>query len=247
MRQNNLISAIVLLLLSVCLNAGAEETDEYKAVYESMKRVDEYQKQIDIKAIQEKNDPRIEEAAKEAADQFHSPEFQAKIKQEQERIRREVFKENLPEETKQKEKSPQEKGQGEILIFISSSMPMELLREYARQANDMQDQNVRMVMRGFVGSLMDFKPTLQFIQEILKQDPACDDQDCELYRVGVDIDPPLFRSAGVTEVPTIVCADVSTDEGRSRPDEINGCKIVGAVPIRYALEKCGKKVNPKSR
>jgi len=91
-----------------------------------------------------------------------------------------------------------------IYIFISSSIPIETLRNYSRDLDGLADKRVSMVMRGFVGGMTKIRPTLDFVKNIILKDNACTGPDCRAYKVNIVIDPYLFRRYGVDAVPAVV-------------------------------------------
>ena len=87
------------------------------------------------------------------------------------------------------------------LLFVSGSMPMETLRNYAR---DLERHRGRMILRGAIKSLETLQPTLRFIQGVLAKDAGCQDFGCEMYSVEILIDPLLYREHRIKQVPALV-------------------------------------------
>ncbi len=100
-----------------------------------------------------------------------------------------------------------------ILIFVSFSMPQNLLWSYQEQA---KEYGARLVIRGLIDN--DFKKTVQ----------AMDLGDGKI--MSLDINPVLFKDYGITKVPSIVIAG---EEGTSRSED----KFIGSVSIKYVLEE----------
>lgn len=108
-----------------------------------------------------------------------------------------------------------------IYIFVSASVPMATLRNYARDIDRLNDPHVVLVMRGFVGGMKHIKPTLSLVRRIIAKDQACDSGrgKCESYRVAMQVDPLLFRKYGIDRVPASVYVpdahviDASLSEG----------------------------------
>lgn len=118
---------------------------------------------------------------------------------EGERLARKVL--NLPQEGAGLPQSGDPKVDGgQVILFVSSSMPLETLRNYAR---DLAKVKGVMVLRGGVEGLTRIGPTVAFAQEITKLDPSCQGNNCQLRDVGLLIDPLLFRHYNVTSVPAI--------------------------------------------
>ena len=138
-----------------------------------------------------------------------------------------------------------------IYIFVSSSIPLRALRRYAQDLDRLADQNIVMVMRGFVGGMKHFKPTGDFIESVLKKDESCElvTGSCEMYNAGIEIDPLLFRKYGITQVPAVVYVpevksevefiEWSKDDGGSSEYYV----VYGDASIEYVMEVIGKGVN----
>ena len=105
-----------------------------------------------------------------------------------------------------------DKSQG-IIIFVSFSMPKELLLSYHKQA---QLYGGRLVIRGLVEN--SFKKTIKAMDLGNKQNLI------------VDINPKLFKDYRVKRVPTILL----NHKGKSD-------KFVGTVSLKYALEEAIEK------
>jgi len=189
--------------------------------------------------------------AKVTDDFFRSGEFQRRLTAEQERLKREIFGSKIQEYY---QGSPEAAAAmaGELptnerlYIFISSSMPGNILRNYVRDVARLRDPNVKLVMRGLVGGVRFIKPTMRFVSGILLKDPACDPEKsrCERYAAGVNVDPLLFSRYGIDRVPAIVYArnvsplDAGLSEGMVKNTAVgDSCVIHGDVSLSYALER----------
>lgn len=99
---------------------------------------------------------------------------------------------------------PQEDGPklvgNQLVLFVSSSMPLPTLRAYAR---DLAQVGGVMVMRGGIGGLKAIQPTLTQIQSILTVKKGCQGE-CKMWGTEVLIDPMLFRMYGVKKVPALI-------------------------------------------
>lgn len=125
-----------------------------------------------------------------------------------------------------------------VLVFISSSVPLETLRSYARDLDLLGDPRVVMVMRGFVGGMKRFKPTLDFILDVLKEDPDCDllSQECRVYNASIHIDPLLFRELQVEAVPAVAYVrGLRLSEPTCESGELDAWILYGDVSLEYAL------------
>lgn len=228
---------ILILIIKSISYVSAEEfgPNEVKSVLDEAEKV-----KSDIR-IEEINNPKTQKAAEKAAEYFHSDKCQKSMKTESERI-----KKNLPNEYVKEEKSPTNLPDTErIYIFISSSMPIPTLKTYALQIEAIGDKNITLVMRGFIGGMEKFGPTMKFCQQVLMVDPDCQLNDCEAIRAQIEIDPNLFKKFGIREVPAIVYAqnvnlidpEQSAGIDGNIKGKISGYKLYGAVPIDYALDK----------
>jgi conjugal transfer pilus assembly protein TrbC len=175
------------------------------------------------------------DAAEELTSQFQSPEYQGEICQEQQRLRQEVFKDVLarvaPNEPESRQNTISEHDK--IYLFISSSVPIATLRNYAAMINHARAAQVVMVLRGFVGGMKKIMPTMNFIGEILKKDQDCDftQEKCESYQANIQIDPMLFQRFAIEEVPALVFL----------PDQQTEPLIIhGDAGLDYLLERINR-------
>lgn len=129
-------------------------------------------------------------------------------------------------------------GQGEkISILISSSVPKQILRGYARDLDALREPGVTMVMRGFVDGMVKIGPTIKFVHSIIMKDEGCEGQHCEAYGAEVSIDPRIFRQYGIEMVPAVI---YETGEGG------DAYVLYGDAPIEGALEILNRKARSKS-
>ncbi len=99
-------------------------------------------------------------------------------------------------------------------LLMSSSVPKSIWKNYADFVEKAKlEDRVVFVLRGCVGGCTYIRPTLEFLQDILK--------DGERERsIGIWIDPFIFRRFGVKEVPCLVMVkgdqlvDVELSPGR---------------------------------
>jgi type-F conjugative transfer system pilin assembly protein TrbC len=102
------------------------------------------------------------------------------------------------------------------VAFVSSSMPLAMLRAYAEQ---LEKVGGHLVLRGVPGGMEQISPFIRFSMDILKVDPSCDALDCETRSVGILIDPILFRSYGVKAVPSVALIKADLFEAYCERDE----------------------------
>ena len=83
---------------------------------------------------------------------------------------------------------------------MSSSVPLSVWRGYAAVLDRLQTDHIAMVLRGCIGGCRYIKPTLEFLQKVIKPDEHTE------YSALVEIDPLLFRKYRIKEVPCFVYA-----------------------------------------
>ena len=86
------------------------------------------------------------------------------------------------------------------VLFVSSSMPISTLRNYAVQL-----EKVRGVMafRGVPGGLRKMGPMAKLTAQILRFNPGCEGPNCVMRDVQLIIDPIVFRQHGIAQVPAL--------------------------------------------
>ena len=201
------------------------------------------------------------EEALKSANVFYSKEFQEKLNKETERLKQTVF--NKPMEIVKKYYKDAGKDvlslkladNERIYIFISSSVPLSTLRNYAADIDKLGGQNVFMVMRGMKNGMKYMKPTIEFVSSVIKKDQSCDmtKTECDTYSAEVQIDPLLFRRYGIDKVPAIVYAtgvdvmDIQGSEGIAENAKVNDFYVIyGDMALDYALERINEEVRSKN-
>ncbi len=118
-----------------------------------------------------------------------------------------------------------------FFLVVSESVPSETLRAYAAQAEELAEKGtpVVFVLRGFVGGIKKFGPTVRFYMSFALRDPRKFPARENLRRVELSVDP--LRTHGVSAVPALM-------------DE-KGCVVYGDAPLPYLIGKieekaCGK-------
>lgn len=89
----------------------------------------------------------------------------------------------------------------QLVMFVSSSMPIETLRNYAR---DLSKVGGVMVMRGTVGGISKMVDTITLTRKVLNADPTCEGATCRMWGTEMLIDPMLFRIYGINKVPALI-------------------------------------------
>lgn len=135
-----------------------------------------------------------------------------------------------------------------IYVFVSSSMPMHVVRNYASDIAKLGDHRIQMVMRGFIGGMQKIVPTTHFIAESLKKNPGCElaaDNKCEMLSVDFLVDPLLFQRYDINQVPAfvyvknLVMKNTGGSEGFKSNIETVGShlKLFGDAKLGYILGK----------
>ncbi|MEA3428593.1 MAG: type-F conjugative transfer system pilin assembly protein TrbC [Thermodesulfobacteriota bacterium] len=228
----------------------------------ALNRAKDYESKISLPEI---HSPEAEKAAAQAAGRFRSSECQKRIQAETERLKAGRFAKVLQDYQQLKENMSKVKMgmpiDERIYIFISSSMPAATLRNYAAALDKINDPNISMVLRGFVNGMKLFKPTLDFIHNIITparsclavaggKDASCDlsNKKCSAYNAAINIDPMLFSKHQITAVPAITyvqgvnMVDATMSEGKT--DNLTGSQesytVYGDVLLEYAFEQIRK-------
>lgn len=220
---------------------------------DKMEQVEKYQKEIKI----EKNPyaDKMKEEAEKTYKHYQSDEFQAKIQKETERIKKDLgvsldpfysyYKDTVsPAVHKQKLRQTER-----IYILISSSMPLETIRAYVKDAATIGDRNIVFVMRGFVDGMKYIIPTIKFAAKSMFVEKDCNPlkSDCKGYTVGFQVDPNIFRRYGVQKVPAVIyvpnitVSDPEMSEGIDRNAKVPDYYVVyGDASLHYLLEQIHK-------
>ena len=202
-----------------------------------------------------------EEKAAEFTTIFNSPEFQNRVHVETERLKKEVFRKPIEEYYKddknavmKKDKSSLSKNE-RVYVFVSSSMPLQTIRNYAAAIDKVKDPNIVMVIRGFFNGMDDISSTMMFVSRVLVRDPACVNKEspCPMFNSNLEIDPLLFRRYRITEVPAVVYAsnvqvlNVGGSEGTFGNASVQQFYVIkGDAALDYHLEAINKELHKGS-
>lgn len=121
----------------------------------------------------------------------------------------------------------------QLYIFVSSSMPVSLLKQYFKAASRYDGV---LVFKGLPNG--SFKYLSKLIMEIAEVKLSGTIADTPL-EVQIIIDEEAFSKFNVQEVPTIVLS-LSQGYVSDAEEEEKYDKIIGNVGVRYALEKFSK-------
>ncbi|MBB6117749.1 conjugal transfer pilus assembly protein TrbC [Rahnella inusitata] len=89
----------------------------------------------------------------------------------------------------------------QVVMFVSSSMPLQTLRNYAR---DLSKINGVMVMRGTIGGISKIGETMRLTHDTLRADPTCEGAGCKMWKTQMLIDPVIFRVYNIQQVPALI-------------------------------------------
>ena len=189
---------------------------------------------------------------------YRSPEFQGKLHKQSQRIRSELFGDASAQFYPDTTASPPIRGKlgsdERIYLFISSSMPLQTVRNYVASVARLNDSNIILVMRGFIEGMTKIQPTISFIGTVLQRDPACNplEGECEMLTAALVVDPLLFRRYGIDRVPAVVYArglkaeDSGLSEGDTRNTAIaNSHTVYGDAGLEYIIEKLQRETSSK--
>ncbi len=179
--------------------------------------------------------PEMKKIAKNLNHFVRSEDYQKKLTEESNRIKKEVF--NLPTEDL-KQGDPDKPGPQKTLasteriyLFVSSSIPLQTLRTYAANLEQFGDPNISMVMRGFIDGMKKAGPTLEFISNIMVLNPGCrlKEEKCAARPLNMYIDPLLYKKYDIKRVPALVYVPAYQNQD---PDSSEG---LGEAPLHYIL------------
>jgi len=203
---------------------------------------------------------------------YKSDEFQTKLKKENERVKEfltawiesrlnenhyKQYEEDNKTEKKENLQRLDKIGNNfqndRLYIFISSSIPFEVIRNYIREADRIgKYNNIVFVMRGFINGAKYILPTVEYISKLLVKNTACNvvKEKCEFFNANIIVDPLLFSRYGIQEVPTFVYAknlnitDHGLSEGMDENVSVSNCwKISGDANFTYAINKLIEKAD----
>jgi type-F conjugative transfer system pilin assembly protein TrbC len=197
--------------------------------------------------------------AAEIMKRINSESYQKRVQAETERLKQTVFKEHaltVPGSNESTAAEHEGLAQDErIYLFVSSSVPIHTLRNYASAIDKVEDPRILLVMRGFVDGMKDWKAMLDFSQKVLVKNSLCDavKEQCDMYVTNLQIDPLLFRRYDVSLVPAIVYArgvnrhDAALSEGLNNVATVSEFySMRGDVSLEYFLEILRRETKSRS-
>lgn len=200
-----------------------------------------------IKVPGEERFPEAVQMARDTATVVQSEAYQARVMDMVEQLKNDMFEASaIKKFYGDVNLKPAQQSEGllpadeRVYLFISSSMPVETLRAYARTLDKAADTKITMVMRGFIGGASKALPTMEFIAKVLVKEQDCFDRsyraggsiECPTFNTEVQIDPNLFTRYRINQVPAVVHAtgvsmvDPTASEGLDDNTTVGGATVV---------------------
>ncbi|EMC9487480.1 conjugal transfer protein TrbC [Salmonella enterica] len=158
------------------------------------------------------------------------------FKKKQEAVKSQVFASAGMQGDEKKEDGPKLAG-NQLVMFVSSSMPLVTLRKYA---HDLSKVGGVMVMRGTVGGISKMVDTITLTRNVLNADPSCEGAKCKMWGTEMLIDPMLFRIYGINKVPALIYQpDMQIQSYCDGLEKVNKASTVvyGDASVRALLER----------
>jgi len=256
MSKKSIFFLLVLFILFPLISLSSM----YETVDNAEKRAKEVEKSLNgtIKKKASQLKKQGEKEAKEVYKQSKSQEFQKRVKEYEEQLKPLLmgkgYYNGTANGTKKKGLKHYEDfykyGQKDLLVlddneviyvFISSSMPEEVIRRYIAESEKI-DGRIYFVLKGGIEGLTYIKPTVRWIAEMLKKDKNCDlksfleGEGCDMYEREIWIQPLLFRQFKIDKVPAVVYVNEGKEIGVVSP---------GAVGLKRHLRRIGEALGDK--
>lgn len=220
----------ILLTLGVCHSAA--QAEDVAALLEKAEQEAE-KITLPVSTFQDEG----MKAAQETAGIFHSPEFQERIKCEEQRLEKEIFAGYTASWQKKVKEAEQEQEQSllakeeKIYLFFSSSVPLETMQAYITVISRTGDSNVIPLMQGWAGGLSATEANTKYFSRLLQKDSACrgTSEPCQYYRLKIRLQPSLFTQYGITRVPAVVYVN-----------DHSSYRIQGDAGLDYLLERINR-------
>jgi type-F conjugative transfer system pilin assembly protein TrbC len=189
---------------------------------------------------------------------YRSEEFQRRLRTESGRLKSQIFGESFARfypDNKDKQGMGKLAESERVYVFVSSSMPMQTVRNYVASVARLGEPRIVMVMRGFVDGMSRIQPTVRFVVDALKKDPSCSpaEGECEMLPANLVVDPLLYRRYAIDRVPSVVFArGVKTEnpglsEGDTKNAEVtDNYTIYGDASLEYILQMIGRESGASS-
>lgn len=123
---------------------------------------------------------------------------------------------------------------GRLVVALSSSMPEAMLHDYMVQLDGKSEALV--ILRGFVGGAQQVAPTGLLVEKIRRN--VAGDRHKGHARVDVVVDPLLFASLGIDQVPAVAWLDGVQDVRHCNEQTFSTSVVAfGATSIEAALHE----------
>lgn len=126
------------------------------------------------------------------------------------------------------------------VLFVSSAMPVEMLRTYAAGLSRVGGV---MAFRGMPGGMTRVEPMAKLSAQVLRLDPGCEGPACAMRDVQIIVDPLIFRQHGVTKVPALAMIPGDPTQPYCERDENSPSAthiIYGDAALSGLLEEYGR-------
>ena len=136
----------------------------------------------------------------------------------------------------------------DVYIFISSSIPIDTIRNYIKSIQNIKYRTV-FILNGFIDGIMKFKPTYKYTFKLLCNSTDYQNitpDDC--LEAIIDINPNIFEQFNIKYVPAILVLENGN---------INSCSVntrnvdyylsYGDAPFQYHLSKMESKGSKKAK
>jgi hypothetical protein len=201
--MKKLLVCLALVLSPALVNATGNEEPLEKSLRPLMNEAS------NVEVILPEDNPEATQAAEALFRLYQSDAFQTKILKERQRLAEQFFgvkQKGIKDDNPKADGDVNPATDDRIYLFVSSSVPLLTLRNYAMDMARLNDSRLVLVMRGFVGGANRIGPTASFIAEVLKTDPNCElgaNRECAMREIPFIVDPTLFREAGIKKVPAV--------------------------------------------
>lgn len=232
-RKTFFIFLLFLFLVVFCFalsSAGNLEPTDITATQNKAKKIAK-QIKTDNKYMSE-----MKKEAEESKEYFNSKEYQVKIEAYRNQILNSKQFSNAKSQYTPKSCTRLLNEHERLYIFISSSVPSATIRRYIQDIDRLQDPNIHIVLRGFIGGVKHLKPTVKFFVRCAKKDPLCEGPQCKLCNVGFNVNPLPFRKYHIDRVPAFVYVPYEqeiTPESITKLNEYY--KVSGDAKLEYIL------------
>ena len=213
LRQFAMFGAVFLTVYQLALAADvfSQEVDVEKITRE-MERHPAWSR---AREITERNACRLEREVEEMVEDFKSVPVS---------VRRAVDhkRDSMAGEEKAPSEAPVQKrmDRGSVLVFVSETIPVEVLQSYARDLQAIGKERARFVFRGI--------PSKELLRQMAKPDPGCT-ENCEVFSFRVTISARLFRAYGIEKVPAVLFDPTEEAPGK------DFLLVYGAGPLNRAF------------